>query len=208
MAGKDTERILRHYLKAWDKRKVIVIGYSFGADVAPFMVSRLPEDLRDTVQLVALLGASPKATFEFHVMSDWLGAKSKAKSYPTQPEVEKLKGLKVLCVYGRRRYGLPVHATETGFGQEHTTAGFAPFRQGLRRARHSHPERAAIPGKEVAIERYFLSSSAPHLTISSWGLWFAFRNASYPFRPLQILAEKRRGVSVCHGVDHVLRHVG
>jgi type IV secretory pathway VirJ component len=48
---------------------------------------------------VALLGASPNATFEFH-FSDWLPGKWSKSDYPTKPEVEKLKGIKVLCVYG------------------------------------------------------------------------------------------------------------
>ena len=51
-------RILRHYLAAWDRHEVAVIGYSRGAEVVPFMVDRLAPDLLAKVRLVALLGPS------------------------------------------------------------------------------------------------------------------------------------------------------
>lgn len=98
-AGRDVERILRHYLAAWQKERIIVIGYSFGADVLPFLVNRLPEDLRARVHLVALLGPSRTADFEFH-LTDWVGGGSRKTSLPVLPEVEKLKGKKILCFYG------------------------------------------------------------------------------------------------------------
>ena len=98
-ASKDLVRILRHYFATWHKDKAVLVGYSFGADVIPFMASRLSEDLRSRISLVALLGASPNATFQFH-FTDWLPGASSKSDYPTKTEVEKLKGTKVLCVYG------------------------------------------------------------------------------------------------------------
>ncbi|MBI3951150.1 MAG: virulence factor family protein [Acidobacteria bacterium] len=97
-AARDLERILRRYLDAWKKEKVILIGYSFGADVLPFMANRLPEDLFARVRLVALLGPSQTADFEFH-LTDWLGG-SRSTDYPVIPEVEKLKGVRLFCFYG------------------------------------------------------------------------------------------------------------
>ena len=97
-AARDLERILRHYLAVWGKQEVLLIGYSFGADVLPFFASRLPADLLERVRLVALLGPSETATFEFHV-TDWLGGGSKGQ--PVLPEVKKLAGRPpVLCLYG------------------------------------------------------------------------------------------------------------
>jgi type IV secretory pathway VirJ component len=99
-AARDLERILRHYLAVWNKQEVLLIGYSFGADVLPFFASRLPADLLARVRLVALLGPSETATFEFHV-SDWLGGGSKGQ--PVLPEVKKLAGHPpVLCLYGSK----------------------------------------------------------------------------------------------------------
>jgi len=93
------ERILRHALIRWPERRAALIGYSRGADVLPFMVSRLPSDLRARVAVVAMLGPAPTAGFEFHV-SDWLGSSTDSTELPVTPEVAKLRGLRVLCVYG------------------------------------------------------------------------------------------------------------
>jgi type IV secretory pathway VirJ component len=97
--GADLERIARHYLESWGARELLLVGYSRGAETLPFMVSRLPADLRDRIRIVALLGPSRTTAFEFHV-ADWLGGGDGAEQEATEPELEKLRGLRVLCVYG------------------------------------------------------------------------------------------------------------
>jgi type IV secretory pathway VirJ component len=94
--AKDVARVLRHYLAAWKKRDVLVVGYSFGADAAPFVVNRLPQDLRSKVRSVNLLGLAATADFEIHVTT-WLGADH--HGVRTRPELDRLK-MRVLCVYG------------------------------------------------------------------------------------------------------------
>lgn len=98
-SAEDLQKIIRHYLAAWNKSKVIVIGYSFGADVLPFMVNRLPEDMLSKISLAVLLGPSSYAGFEFHV-TDWLDIVLPKSAKPVLPEVEKLRGMKILCVHG------------------------------------------------------------------------------------------------------------
>ncbi|MGW8320530.1 MAG: AcvB/VirJ family lysyl-phosphatidylglycerol hydrolase [Thermodesulfobacteriota bacterium] len=100
-AAKDLERVLRHYLPRWKKEEAILIGYSLGADVLPFMANRLPEDLLAKVSLVALVGLGHSVDFEFHV-TEWLHASAGKKALPILPEVKKLSGKKVLCVYGEQ----------------------------------------------------------------------------------------------------------
>lgn len=95
--GRDLTRILDHYGKAWGAEKFILVGYSSGADRLPFMTSRLPENLKSRVKLVGLLGLGTSIDFEFHV-SGWLVNEEGA--YQVIPEVQKLKGIKVLCIYG------------------------------------------------------------------------------------------------------------
>ena len=97
-AEKDLERILRHFLPLWHKEKVILIGYSFGADVMPFLAARLPPDLAEKVSLIALLGPSESADFRFHPR-EWLG-KPSPEYQPVTPEIEKLAGKEILCFYG------------------------------------------------------------------------------------------------------------
>jgi type IV secretory pathway VirJ component len=98
-ASKDLERILRSYMTAWNKDHAILIGYSLGADVLAFMANRLPPDLLDRVRSIVLLGPAHMADFEFHI-SEWLGTHPRPTALPVLPEVEKLRGRKLLCIYG------------------------------------------------------------------------------------------------------------
>jgi type IV secretory pathway VirJ component len=98
-AGRDLQRLLDHYLAAWNKKQAVLVGYSLGADVLPFMINGLRPASRAAVRLVALLGPSREVDFEFH-LSDWLGNFSHAGSLPVRPEVEKLRGLPILCFFG------------------------------------------------------------------------------------------------------------
>ncbi|HYL04302.1 MAG TPA: AcvB/VirJ family lysyl-phosphatidylglycerol hydrolase [Steroidobacteraceae bacterium] len=96
-ATRDVARTLRHYFAAWNKQRVLLIGYSFGADVLPFVVNRLPADLRARVASVSLLGIDAHASFEIHI-AGWVGSEDGGP--PTRPEVEALRGVPVLCLYG------------------------------------------------------------------------------------------------------------
>jgi len=97
-ASADLARILRHYLSAWKASDVVLVGYSRGADVLPFMVTRLPDVLRSRVRLVSLVGPSRRAGFEFH-FADLFRRENRADR-PTVPEIQRLRGTRLLCVYG------------------------------------------------------------------------------------------------------------
>lgn len=100
-AAKDLARAMQYYLSAWHKQNVILIGYSFGADILPFLANRLPPDLLARVKLIGLLGPSQTANFEFHV-TEWLGSSYGSDGRPVLPEMKKLKGPKTLCFYGQK----------------------------------------------------------------------------------------------------------
>ena len=100
-SAKDLNRIIAHYLAAWQKEQVLLIGYSLGADVLPFMADRLPKEFLGRIALIALLGPDETVDFEFH-LSDWLGGPSGSRALPLLPEIEKLRGQKILCFCGER----------------------------------------------------------------------------------------------------------
>jgi type IV secretory pathway VirJ component len=98
-AAPDLVRILHHYAQAWQCSKAVLIGFSFGADVLPFLVNHLPAEARQQVVLMTLL--SPERTTAFEVqVNGWLGGQPKAGE-PVGPEVRKLQGMKIQCVYGQ-----------------------------------------------------------------------------------------------------------
>ncbi len=86
-------------LDAWHKERVILIGYSFGADALPFMANGLPADLRPRVALAAFLGLGRTAMFEFH-LTDWLNTGRGPEALPVLPQLQALAWTRGLCVYG------------------------------------------------------------------------------------------------------------
>jgi type IV secretory pathway VirJ component len=93
----DTDRLIRYYLAHFGKQRVLLIGYSQGADVLPFAVNRLPEATRARVALTAVMGMSEHALFEFH-LSSWVADNSSGPA--TLPEINRITGMPVLCIYG------------------------------------------------------------------------------------------------------------
>ncbi|MDM8359625.1 virulence factor family protein [Pandoraea communis] len=93
----DIDRLMRFYQTRWNKKRVILIGYSQGADVLPFMVNRLPPVARERVGLLVLMGLGQKADFEFR-MTNWV--MSSQNGLPIRPEVERLPDGMAMCVYG------------------------------------------------------------------------------------------------------------
>jgi len=100
----DLERVLRRYLAVWNKGRIVLMGYSFGADVLPAVVNRLPKELRDRLDLVAFLGLSERASFEFR-LTDWISDEADESDQPVRPEVEKLGAVRRLCLYGAGEEG-------------------------------------------------------------------------------------------------------
>lgn len=93
----DLDRIVRYYCAHWHRQRVVLIGYSQGADVLPFAVARLPAQTQQAVALTALLGLGERAHFEFH-LSNWV--KRGQGGMPVAPEIAKLRDRKILCLYG------------------------------------------------------------------------------------------------------------
>jgi len=120
-AANDVSRIIRYYMSSWNKKRVLLVGYSFGADVLPFVMNRLPAELRAQVASMSLLGIDSNASFEVRV-GDWIG--EDAAGPPTRPELASLQGTPVLCIYGEGEKdticpSLPsarVHSEEVGTG--------------------------------------------------------------------------------------------
>ena len=93
----DVDRIIRYYLAHFGKQRVLLIGYSQGADVLPFAVNRLPDTTRAHLALAAVMGMSEHALFEFH-LSGWISDDNSGPA--TLPEINRIADVPVLCIYG------------------------------------------------------------------------------------------------------------
>lgn len=94
----DVTRLIDHFLPAWHAHRVLLIGYSFGADALPFIWNRLPQRVQERVDSLSLLGLSATANFEIRV-AGWLPGAG-AGELATLPELQRSTGVPLLCVYG------------------------------------------------------------------------------------------------------------
>ncbi len=92
------QRILEAELASSTER-VVVIGFSRGANTAPFVVDGLSPELRARVELVALLSPTVYTDFEFR-LRDWFGTHRYPDSVELQPAVERLPPTPTLCIFG------------------------------------------------------------------------------------------------------------
>jgi type IV secretory pathway VirJ component len=96
----DIAGLLNTYSSEWHKQKIIICGFSFGADVAPFIYTRLPQALKNKIILTQLISPSSSTDFEIHVM-DMLGSNNAVRSMDIAAEV-KLIDVPVICYYGKQ----------------------------------------------------------------------------------------------------------
>ena len=96
--AKDFRRIADHYAAAWKRSRVMLVGYSLGADVAPFIASRATSGPGASLAALGLLSPGREASFQFH-LTDWL--KAADDGAPIAPEIGRIDAsMPVACAYG------------------------------------------------------------------------------------------------------------
>ena len=95
----DLARILTHYTTAWHVRHVVLIGYSFGADILPFAYNGLSANLRNRVSEISLLAPGRAADFEIRA-AGWFGAGPSGDARPIPPETARIERTKLQCIFG------------------------------------------------------------------------------------------------------------
>ena len=88
-------------------RKFILAGYSFGSDIIPFIVNRLPEGIRKQLVSVVLLSPSGSTDFEIHY-SDMLGL-SRKRSMDVVGEINRMGDQQTATIYSGGENGFPVN---------------------------------------------------------------------------------------------------
>jgi len=94
-AGRDLGRMILEYTSTWKKSDVILIGYSYGADVLPFLLNRLPDEAFRKVRGVALIGPSTSIDFDITPSLEPRGPGSRL-----MPEIQKIQSTPLLCIGG------------------------------------------------------------------------------------------------------------
>jgi type IV secretory pathway VirJ component len=95
----DLARIIRAYRVKWNRNRVAIVGFSRGANIAPFALARLSDALRKDVAIVALIGLAQAANFKWH-WQDVVREVKRSTDLPVRPELDRITSLRTLCVYG------------------------------------------------------------------------------------------------------------
>lgn len=83
-AARAIEEVINKYNKQWKRKNIVLIGYSFGADVSPFMLTHFSPDLAGKVSHIVLLSPSDKTDFEIHILQLLGWGSSSGKSVPDE----------------------------------------------------------------------------------------------------------------------------
>lgn len=94
----DVEKLLLYYSKKFGREKILLMGYSFGADVIPFIANRLSPNLKERLVMVAMLSPDDNTDFEVTI-SSMLNLDMESE-YEVAPEVKKMTFVPKLCIYG------------------------------------------------------------------------------------------------------------
>lgn len=67
----DFLKIIAKYDQEWRRQRIVLVGFSFGADIIPFLVNRFPVTIQSRLLAVILISPSKTGDFEIH-LSDML----------------------------------------------------------------------------------------------------------------------------------------
>ena len=95
----DISSIISEYQTKLNKHRVILIGFSLGANMVPFILSRLPEHQLDMISYYSMLSPSIKTEFEVH-FTDWIPGSEPDTGVPITPELSKIPEIPASCIRG------------------------------------------------------------------------------------------------------------
>jgi type IV secretory pathway VirJ component len=95
----DVTALLRYFGRIWGKSEYIIIGYSQGAEIVPYILTRLPEDIRLNVKSGVMLSPETKTDFEVHI-SNMLGVGNSQNTYDVIGEILSVREIKQIIIFG------------------------------------------------------------------------------------------------------------
>jgi type IV secretory pathway VirJ component len=96
-------QVVLHYMQQWNKKSFILVGYSFGACVAPFIANRFSLTLKHELKAVYCLSPDETADFEIH-LTDMLQLGTNEK-FNVIEEIIKIKAMNPVCIFGVEEEG-------------------------------------------------------------------------------------------------------
>lgn len=106
--AQDVLAYLTQQLAGRKNQQVVLAGYSFGADVLPFIVNKLPGSFQKNLISVLLVAPSTSTDFEVH-LSDLLGSGAK-RSMDVVAETNRMNIPRTTTFFGSDDTGFPVQS--------------------------------------------------------------------------------------------------
>lgn len=95
----DLNTLLYYYKNEMDITRFILLGYSQGGELLPFLATRLKEDLKS--KLISIVMLSPETTTDFEVhVSNMVGLGNRRNTYDVISEIKKVGNTKQLIIFG------------------------------------------------------------------------------------------------------------
>lgn len=98
-SANDFSVAIDHYMQLWNKKSFVLMGYSFGACVAPFIANSFPDQLKQSLKGVYCFSPDLTGDFEIHI-SDMLHLNTKDK-YNVPEGLKQIKGMNPVCIFGQ-----------------------------------------------------------------------------------------------------------
>lgn len=94
----DLSIAIQHYMQLWKKDSFLLLGYSFGACVLPYIANDLSDQMKENIKAVYCLSPDVSGDFEIHI-ADMLDFSTKEK-YSVPLELKQIKSLNPICIFG------------------------------------------------------------------------------------------------------------
>jgi len=120
---------IKHYMQLWNRSSFVLLGYSFGACVAPFIANNFPDQLKESLKGVYCFSPDETGDFEIHI-SDMLHLQTKDK-YNVPAALKLIPAMNPVCIFGeeedsdlRNIFAVPGTKIETLPGNHHYNNDF------------------------------------------------------------------------------------
>jgi type IV secretory pathway VirJ component len=94
----EISRAVEYYMKQWNRNTFVLVGYSFGACVAPFIIPELASSLNESLKGVYCFSPDETGDFKIH-LTDLLNLTTNQK-YDVLGQMKKIELWKPLCIFG------------------------------------------------------------------------------------------------------------
>jgi type IV secretory pathway VirJ component len=97
---RDIADVMNYFSDKWGKTRFFILGYSLGAEIVPFILTRLPSELRSEIVSAVLMSPGAFTDFEIHI-TNMIGLGSPENTFNVTKEINKLTTGNILCIFGK-----------------------------------------------------------------------------------------------------------